>query len=75
MTISIYGALIYVVLFIITIITVGDNNDLLDMGEGIFLGFLSDKRFIVMALLFFAFVIYILFTQGIQGLIHFHFND
>ena len=51
------------------------NNDLLDMGEGIFLGFLSDKRFIVMALLFFAFVIYILFTQGIQGLIHFHFND
>jgi hypothetical protein len=73
MTISFIGVLIYVVLYIITIITVGDNNDLLDMGEGIFLGFLSDKRFVIMALLFFAFLIYILFTQGIQGLIH--FND
>jgi len=75
MTISIVGALIYIFLFIITIITVGDNNDLLDMGEGIFLGFLSNKRIIVFALLFFAFIIYVLFTQGIQGLIHFHLND
>jgi hypothetical protein len=75
MTISIGGGLIYIFLFIITLITVGDNDSLLEIGEGIFLGFLSDKRFAIMVLLFIAFFIYVLFTQGFEGLIHFHFND
>jgi hypothetical protein len=66
------GIVIYVFLFLITIITVSQDEDFVEIGEGIFLGLLSNKRLIIGAILFFAFLIFLLFTKGPEGLIQFH---
>ncbi len=65
------GILIYVFLFLITIITVSRDEDFVEIGEGIFLGLLSKKRLIIGAILFFAFLVFLLYTKGPEGLIHF----
>lgn len=67
------GILIYVFLFIMTIITVTQDEDFVEIGEGVFLGLLSNKRLIIGAILFFACLIFLLFTKGPEGLIQFKF--
>jgi|LakMenE01Jun11ns_1017448.scaffolds.fasta_scaffold9745684_2 hypothetical protein len=49
--ISFVGILIYIFLFLITALTVTNNDDLIEMGEGLFLGIFSDFRFIVLILI------------------------
>jgi len=49
--INFMGFFIYVFLFVITAITITTNDDLIEMGEGMFLEILSDFRFIVLILI------------------------
>ncbi len=59
--ISFVGILIYIFLFLITALTVTNNDDLIEMGEGLFLGIFSDFRFIVLILISLVLFLYKMF--------------